>query len=83
MKDSPNKMFKGEIMRKAVCIICRKPLSSGIIVNGKRICKSCEERLIKSEMDTDFYEYYKDCIKKTIVYAELKGEDVNCQNYHL
>jgi hypothetical protein len=70
-------------MKRQVCIICRKPLNNGIIVNGKRICKSCEERLINAEMDTDFYEYYKNCIKNTIVETELRGEDTRCQNYHL
>jgi hypothetical protein len=53
------------------------------MVNGKRICKSCEERLVSAEMGTDFYEYYKDCIRNTIVQAELKGEDTRCQSYHL
>lgn len=70
-------------MKRQPCIICRKPLNSGIIVNGKRICKSCEERMVNAEMDTDFYEYYKDCIKKTIVQTALKGEDIKCQSYHL
>lgn len=70
-------------MRIQACIICKKPLSNGIMVNGKRICKSCEERLVSAEMDTDFYEYYKDCIRNTIVQAELKGEDTRCQSYHL
>ena len=70
-------------MKRQECIICRKPLNSGIMVNGKRICKSCEERLINAEIDTDFYEYYKNCIKKTIVQTELRGEDTRCQNYHL
>ena len=70
-------------MKRQGCIICRKPLNSGIMVNGKRICKSCEERLINAEMDTDFYEYYKDCIRKTIVQTELRGEDTRCQSYHL
>lgn len=70
-------------MKRQECIICRKPLNSGIMVNGKRICKSCEERLINAEIDTDFYEYYKNCIKKTIVQTELRGEDTRCQSYHL
>jgi hypothetical protein len=70
-------------MKRQACIICRKPLSNGIIVNGKRICKSCEERLVNAEMDTDFYEYYMNCIKNTIVQTQLRGEDTRCQNYHL
>ncbi|MCM8709658.1 sigma factor G inhibitor Gin [Clostridium sp. SYSU_GA19001] len=70
-------------MKKQVCIVCRKPLNSGIIINGKRICKCCEERLVNSDINTDFYEYYKDCIKKNIVQFMLRGEEVTCQNYHL
>lgn len=70
-------------MKRQVCIICRKPLISGIIVNGRRICKCCEKRLVNSEMNTDFYEYYKNCIKSTIVQTALRGEEINCQNYHL
>ncbi|ERI95538.1 hypothetical protein HMPREF1982_00168 [Clostridiales bacterium oral taxon 876 str. F0540] len=70
-------------MKKQACIICRKPLNNGIIINGKRICKCCEERLINSDMNTDFYDYYKDCIKKTIVQVTLRGEDTRCLNYHL
>jgi hypothetical protein len=70
-------------MKRQTCIICRKPLNGGIMINGKRICKCCEERLINSDMDTDFYNYYKNCIKNTIVQIALKGEESRCQNYHL
>lgn len=70
-------------MKRQVCIICRKPLNSGIIISGKRICKCCEEKIVNTQMDTDFYEYYKNCIKKNIVQNALKGEEINCQNYHL
>lgn len=72
----------GDKMKRQNCIICRKPLSSGIMVNGKRICRCCEERLVSSDMDTDFYEYYKNRIKKTIVPSSLKGEEFSCQSYH-
>lgn len=70
-------------MKRQVCIICRKPLVGGIIVNGRRICKCCEKRLVNADMNTDFYEYYKNCIKKTIVQEALRGEEINCQSYHL
>ncbi len=70
-------------MKRQGCIICRKPLNSGIIVNGKRICKSCEERLINAEIDTDFYEYYKNCIRKTLVQFIPRGVTKDCQDYHL
>lgn len=70
-------------MEKKYCIICRKPLKDGIIINGRGMCKLCEERLIKMELDTDFYEYYKECIKKSIIEPMIKGEDIKCQSYHL
>ncbi|KAJ49942.1 hypothetical protein BD780_003924 [Clostridium tetanomorphum] len=70
-------------MRKQCCIICGKPLNGGIIINGKEICQSCEEKVIKVNMDTDFYTYYKNCIKKYIIYPMIRGEDSKCQNYHL
>lgn len=70
-------------MKKHDCIICRKPLNNGIIINGRGICKCCEERLLKTDMGTDFYEHYVNCIKKYIVMPMLKGEDSNCRIYHL
>ncbi|MBC2581242.1 sigma factor G inhibitor Gin [Clostridium sp. DJ247] len=70
-------------MKKQSCIICGKPLNNGIIIYGRRICKSCEERVINSDVNTDFYSYYKDCIRKSIVQSVIRGEEINCQNYHL
>lgn len=70
-------------MKRQECIICRKPLNGGIIVNGKRICKCCEQRLVKMDMNTDFYEYYISCIKRTIAQTALRGEELRCQSYHL
>lgn len=54
-------------MLKLRCIICRKELNNGIMINGRVICKSCEERIVKSEMNTDLYDYYRDCLKKRMV----------------
>ncbi|MCY6484777.1 sigma factor G inhibitor Gin [Clostridium aestuarii] len=70
-------------MQKRKCIICRKPLNDGIMINGRGICKNCEERIINSENGTDFYEYYINCIKKTIVHYMIRGVDYKCQNYPL
>ena len=70
-------------MKKHSCSICRKALNGGIIVNGTRICKSCEARLINTHVETDFYTYYKNCIRKTIVTSLIRKADTNCQNYHL
>lgn len=70
-------------MKKMNCIICGKPLNDGIIINGRGICKSCEERMIKTDVNTDFYNYFIESIKKTIVQYLIKGAEYNCQNYHL
>ncbi len=70
-------------MGKQVCIVCGKPLNDGIMIYGRGICRCCENRLINIERDTDFYEYYKECIRKTIVQLVIRGEGANCQSYHL
>ena len=68
-------------MKKQSCIVCGKPLNNGIMIYGRGICKCCEERLINLDEDTDFYDYYKECLRKTIVQAVIRGEDIKCQNY--
>lgn len=70
-------------MQKQKCIICGKPLNDGIMIKGRGICKNCEERIIRSETGTDFYEYYKSCIKKTIAHYMIRGVNYNWQNYPL
>lgn len=70
-------------MIKRYCIICRKPLNDGIIIDGKGICRCCEEKLIKTNINTDFYTYYKDCIKKNLAESIMREEDNKCRNYHL
>lgn len=69
-------------MSKQNCIVCRKPLNNGIMINGRRICNCCEERLINVQIDTDFYQYYKECIKKTMTEYMLRGVKKSCPNYH-
>lgn len=68
-------------MKKQSCIICGKPLNSGIMIYGRGICQCCEERLIYLELDTDFYTYYKECLRKNVVQVVIRGEKLNCQNY--
>ena len=68
-------------MKKHNCIICRKPIDNGIIVNGKCICSACEKRLVNLQVGSDFYEYYKQCIKKKFV--QFKVVEEICQNYQL
>lgn len=70
-------------MTKPICIICRKPQRSGIMISGRGICNCCEERLMNLRVESDFYEHYKECIKKTMVQSIIRGEDRRCQSYHL
>ncbi|MDU4892297.1 MAG: sigma factor G inhibitor Gin [Clostridium sp.] len=63
------------------CIICRKPLNDGIIVYGKGICESCEKRLLIIDEETDFYDFYKNCIKKNLVRLIPRGVNENCRDY--
>lgn len=63
------------------CIICRKPLDNGIIIYGKGICESCENRLLKIDSNTDFYEFYKICIRRSLVQFMPRGVNDKCQDY--
>lgn len=63
------------------CIICRKPLNNGIIVCGKGICETCEKRLLIIDRETDFYDFYKNCIKKKLVQLIPRGVNDNCRDY--
>jgi hypothetical protein len=68
-------------MKKQSCIICGKPLNDGIIIYSRGICRCCEERMINLEVNTDFYDYYKECLRKTIVHTVVRGEEIKCQSY--
>ncbi|ARC83237.1 sigma factor G inhibitor Gin [Clostridium argentinense] len=70
-------------MIKMKCIICGKPLNNGIIIYGRGICISCEHRLINSNIETDFYEFYKNCIRRSLIQFLLRGVNNECQDYHL
>ena len=52
------------------------------MINGRELCKSCEKRLLNIDINTDFYEYYKECIRKNIVNTTIRGEDIKCQDFH-
>jgi len=63
------------------CIVCGKSIQEGIIVNSRFICLKCEERMVNSNIDTDFYNYFIDVLKKSrINKLDTKGESINCQN---
>lgn len=70
-------------MIKYNCAICGKSSNNGIMINRVKICSSCENRILYTEMGTDFYIYIKNSIKKSIVPPLIRGVDSRCQNYHL
>lgn len=70
-------------MKKQSCIICGKPLNDGIMINGRGICKNCERRILIADESTDFYEYYKKCIKKSLAHGIIREVEYECQDYHL
>lgn len=56
------------------CIICKKQIiDNSINIYGIKICKCCEGRITHSNMQTDFYEVYKNRIKKSIVSTLYRG----------
>lgn len=61
------------IYAKNKCIVCGKAHENGIIICGKKICRSCEENLIECEANTDFYKYYMNCIKKQLTPHIIKN----------
>lgn len=50
-----------------ICIICGDRESSGIIIMGKKICLKCEQKAVDAEINSEFYEFYKDRIHKNVV----------------
>ncbi|MDT8715775.1 sigma factor G inhibitor Gin [Clostridium sp. 19966] len=69
-------------MEKQKCIICRKNHSNGIIINGRFICNTCEARLINSNIETDFYKYYIECMKKIIMELMLRERTSKYESFY-
>lgn len=64
------------------CIICRSNKNDGIIIYGKKICRSCEKKISEVDMDSKLYEYYKLLIREKLVKPTIKGECGIWKNYH-
>ncbi|SHK74748.1 Inhibitor of sigma-G Gin [Clostridium cavendishii DSM 21758] len=64
--------MKQYIVTKTSCIMCNKTSKNGIIIRGKYICSECETKIVNSDINTDFYEYYKNHIKKNISLSLIK-----------
>ena len=46
-----------------LCFICGQSECNGIIVNGEKICKACEEKIVDTTVIDRNYDNYKDKIK--------------------
>jgi len=51
------------------CFICGVSGCDGIILNGEKICKACEDKIVNTTIMNSNYDIYKDRIK-TILFSE-------------
>lgn len=59
-------IIEGEYTMKIlnnICFMCGASASDGIIVNGERICRACEEKIINTAVADSDYDVYKDQVK--------------------
>ncbi|SFC80170.1 sigma factor G inhibitor Gin [Clostridium uliginosum] len=45
------------------CFLCSKTKHNGIILNGEKICKTCEEEIVNLTNNNPKYDYYREKIK--------------------
>lgn len=45
------------------CFMCGASNCDGIIINGEKICKACEEKIVKTTITDPDYDVYKDELK--------------------
>ncbi|MGG5463128.1 sigma factor G inhibitor Gin [Clostridium sp. B9] len=57
-------------MSKSICIICGKE-GCGIMIRGKLICTECEKKAISCDINSDFYEFYKNRLKEEVYKKKL------------
>lgn len=58
-------------MDKCRCIICGKEEVlnegvNGIIIRGKLVCRPCIDKVMVCELDSDFYQFYKNKLKEEV-----------------
>ncbi|MGL5633923.1 MAG: sigma factor G inhibitor Gin [Sarcina sp.] len=66
MEDGVKEIVKVTEMENA-CIICGNEEQRGIVILGKKICLECEEKAIKADINSDFYESYRQKIFTNVV----------------
>lgn len=56
-----------------LCAICGVADNNGIILNGERICRACEEKIVNIKTVESDYDIYKEKIK-IVLFAEHAKE---------
>lgn len=67
-----SKKDKEKLVLEKMCIICGKVNTPGIVIMDKKICSCCEEKAVKADIKSEFYEDYKNKISKNVV-GKLKN----------
>lgn len=57
-------------MSKNRCIICNAK-GYGIIIKDNLICAHCEKKVVECDVNSEFYQLYKDKFKKEIYKKKL------------
>lgn len=55
------------------CFICGAIDYDGIIVNGEKICKACEEKIVNTTIIDPKYNIYKDQVKIILFNEHAQG----------
>lgn len=66
MEDEVKGIVK-DVIKENACIICGDEDKTGIVILGKKICVECEEKAVKADIDSDFYESYRQKIFTNVV----------------
>lgn len=56
-----------------LCVMCGAADNNGIILNGERICRACEEKIVNIKVVQSDYDIYKEQIK-IVLFAEHAKE---------
>lgn len=52
--------------KKKICIMCGNESENGIMIMENFICDKCERNIVKEEISSKDYEYFKEQIKERI-----------------
>ncbi|WP_315074840.1 sigma factor G inhibitor Gin [uncultured Clostridium sp.] len=54
------------------CFMCGTSDCDGIIINGEKICKACEEKIVRTTITDSDYDVYKDELKVILFNEHVK-----------